>query len=421
MRWSDSSSDSGSRGSVVAPACDPQPGRTSFSSGRAVQTRRIGEFRVHSAMCSIRSSSPGSAQWMSSKTATSSRSAARASKSLRIAQWVSSGEAVAPASPRNSASRSDTIATSSVLPEERLDPRAHLGGTLRVADPGDRREHLHDRPVRDAVPVGQALAADHDGRLREIGEEPLGQPRLPDAGRPQDRARSTNDPGGAPERFAERLQLAFVRRSGCRARRATPRPTCPTTSATRNASTVPVFPFNVSGSTGSATTASRTRAHRRSADQDLAGRRACSQARSDVDRIARHERLPSVGVAGDDVSGVHADPRCDRHATVSFELLVQGRERVAHLDGRPDRPERVVLVDGGIPNTAITASPMYFSTVPPWRSSTVRISSKKRDMRLRSDSGSSCSPSDVDPVTSQNRTVTVFRTSPPGLSTTVGA
>jgi hypothetical protein len=32
-------------------------------------------------------------------------------------------------------------------------------------------------------------------------------------------------------------------------------------------------------------------------------------------------------------------------------------------------------------------------------------------MTFRSDSGSSCSPSSVDPVTSQNRTVTVFRTS----------
>ncbi len=30
----------------------------------------------------------------------------------------------------------------------------------------------------------------------------------------------------------------------------------------------------------------------------------------------------------------------------------------------------------GTPNTAITASPMNFSTVPPWRSSTARISSK---------------------------------------------
>ena len=65
----------------------------------------------------------------------------------------------------------------------------------------------------------------------------------------------------------------------------------------------------------------------------------------------------------------------------------------------------------GIPNTAITASPMNFSTVPPWRSSTARISSKYRVMTRRSDSGSSFSPRDVDPVTSVNTTVTVLRTS----------
>ena len=59
---------------------------------------------------------------------------------------------------------------------------------------------------------------------------------------------------------------------------------------------------------------------------------------------------------------------------------------------------------------------MNFSTVPPWRSSTVRISSKYRPITRRIDSGSSCSPSEVEPVTSANRTVTVLRTSPPGAA-----
>ena len=47
----------------------------------------------------------------------------------------------------------------------------------------------------------------------------------------------------------------------------------------------------------------------------------------------------------------------------------------------------------------------------PWRSRTPFISSKYRDMTRRSDSGSSRSPSAVDPVTSAKRTVTVLRTS----------
>ncbi len=67
-----------------------------------------------------------------------------------------------------------------------------------------------------------------------------------------------------------------------------------------------------------------------------------------------------------------------------------------------------------MPNTAITASPMNFSTVPPWRSITAAISSKKRPITRRRVSGSSFSPRAVEPVTSANTTVTTLRTSPAG-------
>ncbi len=65
----------------------------------------------------------------------------------------------------------------------------------------------------------------------------------------------------------------------------------------------------------------------------------------------------------------------------------------------------------GIPNTAMTASPMNFSTVPPWRSIAARIVSKYLVITLRSGSGSRPSPIAVDPVTSQNTIETVLRTS----------
>ena len=67
----------------------------------------------------------------------------------------------------------------------------------------------------------------------------------------------------------------------------------------------------------------------------------------------------------------------------------------------------------GIPNTAMTASPMNFSTVAPCRSSTRRIPSKKRACTRRSDSGSSRSPNPVEPARSAKTTVTIFRTSWP--------
>jgi hypothetical protein len=54
---------------------------------------------------------------------------------------------------------------------------------------------------------------------------------------------------------------------------------------------------------------------------------------------------------------------------------------------------------------------MYFSTVPPWCSTTERISVKNLVISCRMDSGSRRSPRFVDPSTSQKTTVTVFRAS----------
>ena len=65
-------------------------GRRSSSSGRAVQTSRSGTPRVHAPRYSMRSSSVSSAQCTSSTTAMTGRRRASASKSLRMAQNVSS-------------------------------------------------------------------------------------------------------------------------------------------------------------------------------------------------------------------------------------------------------------------------------------------------------------------------------------------
>src|SRR5438105_7935157 len=66
----------------------------------------------------------------------------------------------------------------------------------------------------------------------------------------------------------------------------------------------------------------------------------------------------------------------------------------------------------GTPKAAITASPMNFSTVPPSASSSSRIAFPYDCITSRNRSGSSRSPSAVDPVTSANRTVTTFRSWP---------
>jgi hypothetical protein len=85
--------------------------------------------------------------------------------------------------------------------------------------------------------------------------------------------------------------------------------------------------------------------------------------RRDVHGVAGSE--PLLG-SGEHLTRVDADPPFDA------EL----RQRVTHLDRGPARAERVVLVRDRPPNTAITASPMNFSTVPPCDSTIAFIRSK---------------------------------------------
>jgi hypothetical protein len=64
----------------------------------------------------------------------------------------------------------------------------------------------------------------------------------------------------------------------------------------------------------------------------------------------------------------------------------------------------------------MTAPPMNFCTVPPWRSSTTRARSNQRAMSRLSDSGSRRSPRLVDPARSLKTTVTTLRVSAGGAS-----
>ena len=129
---SQSSTESASSRIVVALSLPPpQPGRSSSSSGRATQSRKIGASRDQSETCSIRSRKTGSAHWMSSKTTICGRSAARASISLRKESCVSAGRAA-----------------------------DHLAGV-----DADRDQDLDERPVGDVLAVVDAAAAQHVGRL----------------------------------------------------------------------------------------------------------------------------------------------------------------------------------------------------------------------------------------------------------------
>ena len=72
----------------------------------------------------------------------------------------------------------------------------------------------------------------------------------------------------------------------------------------------------------------------------------------------------------------------------------------------------------GVPHTAITASPMNFSTTPPYRPVTVRATAKYPDSNSRTVSGSRDSDSGVNPATSQNSTEHTRRSATGPLAST---
>ena len=80
------------------------------------------------------------------------------------------------------------------------------------------------------------------------------------------------------------------------------------------------------------------------ADQDLSSGRGLLEPGRDVDGVARRQLLCGCRVAGDHLAGVHSGARLDAESMVALEVLVEQGERRVHLDGCPDRAQRVVLV-----------------------------------------------------------------------------
>ena len=108
----------------------------------------------------------------------------------------------------------------------------------------------------------------------------------------------------------------------------------------------------------------------RLADEDLARVGRLLQAGGDVDRVAGGPRAAGPRLADDHLAGVDADAHRDlerraRSAGASFRAASAVRiSAAARTARRASSSWRT-----GTPKTATTASPMNFSTVPPWRSS----------------------------------------------------
>ena len=240
---------------------------------------------------------------MSSRTTTSG---ACSSRSLRNAHAISSADVAAAG-----------------LAEQRAD----RGGRGRVGREGvELLDHLDDRPVGDALAVGEAAAADNPGvdRGERLGDEP----RLADACLADDRQQltallgSSARPGGA-DRFDFALaadEAALVRALGRIEHR---------DEAVRGDGLDFAFELERLDRLGLDRAADEL--ERRLADQDLARVGRALEPGGDVDRVSGGE--PLLG-AGDDLARVHADPSLDAELG----------ECRAHLDRGPAGAQRVVLV-----------------------------------------------------------------------------
>ena len=113
------------------------------------------------------------------------------------------------------------------------------------------------------------------------------------------------------------------------------------------------------------------------ADEHLVGGRGLFEPRRGVHCVAGDEALTGRDIARDDLAGVDAGPVRELHAVGSQQVPVLS-SRSACCMPYAARTARSASssCSRGRPKTAMIASPMYFSIVPPWRSRTAFIESK---------------------------------------------
>ena len=244
------------------------------------------------------------------------------------------------------------------------DALARRGLVVALGEPGAAADHLAQRPEADAFAVGGRTTLVPVDRLRHAVDVLLELPRqaaLADARRPGDRdeARPPIAPGRV-EQFAD--QRGTPRRDRRTAARLPARPADPprwaTTRSARQAGTGAALPFSVWSPAGSKAIALR------SPRMVASPTRTVPAAATDCRREAVFTRSPAT-------MPWPVAPRVDRrlagqHAARAWTVLAD-RPRTASTSSSAARTARSASSScaTGVPQTAITASPMNFSTVPP--------------------------------------------------------
>ena len=228
--------------------------------------------------------------------------------------------------------------------EPRRDRRCGLLAGVQALRARDLPDDLGQRPVGDALAVGQAAAAQDRHVAGEPARELPHEPRLAHA-RVAEHGQQVAGPiaDRVAEHGLEHGTLALAPDEG-------------RVEAARKAGGVGEDVYHDEGVDRLAVL-ERARparldddrvAHepvRRLPDQDLVRRRRLLEALGDVDGLSGDEQMSLRVVAGDHLAGVDADPVGQADAPTRFELAVEDGECVAHLDRRPHRAQRVVLVE----------------------------------------------------------------------------
>src|SRR5262245_897416 len=411
IKTSHSASLSGSR--ITWSDTEPQSGRRSRISGREVHSTNNGWSTLNPPRYCRRSRNVDSAQWMSSTTTTSGPSSVRTSRSRRTPQKVWRMSAPGPASSSPIAASISSAMRSPSSVDARIERTLARASSGDATSPMPATAYTSSYTGQNVMPAPYGRQRDHSARARfpvcatnSVTSRVLPSPASPITVATR-HARCVAASSNARRRASNSSPRPTIGESRCRAKAGEPG----VTPRSRNAGTASVLPFSASGSMGSTVTASRTRSRVTAPIRISPGSAACSR------RAATLTVSPVTNDWPDEGSPAMTSPVltpvriCSRapQSRSSSVFSTSRRSRICEAARTARSASSSCTV--GTPNTAMTASPMNFSTVPPWLSIAERISSKYRDMTPRRDSGSRRSPSAVDPVTSANRTVTVFRVS----------
>ena len=233
--------------------------------------------------------------------------------------------------------------------DEGLDALACRVRVVAVIDPRRLPDDLGDRPIRDALAVGEATAADDQGSVADGSEELGHEAALTHAGRTEDREQLARPiRHRALECVPERLELAFA--SDHRRIEVTTVPV----SAGRDV-TQPVGDDGL-GFALELDRRGRADLHRiahqvprGAADHDLARRGRGLEPGGDVDGVADDDRLTRPAGADHDGSGIDPRSRLECHAALAPQGDIEPIERVAHLCGGSHGAQAILLVDHGYP------------------------------------------------------------------------